>query len=708
VRGVTIALAGALALALVAVAAVLSRAPLAVVGTNSVPAQVDAEIPHGDVRACQRAASLPRGTSAIRVALEVRAVGPSVRLKVLSGANVVTEGEEAAGWGVATSATVPVRPLSRAVRNALVCVAIGPTVEPFRVRGAPLRRGSVHALREIELGMEYLRPAQRSWWSLASSVAYRMGLGRAPSGDSVAWLVAALMLLLTLLVARLALGELTSGGRSVAGRRDAPGRAWRARALLRRAPRAAWMCALVACVNAACWSLITPPFQVPDEESHFAYTQHLVEDRQLPVSLESTFSAEEQAVLVDLDHQEVRGSPETHTISSTEQQHVLQEALDQHLSRRGRGVGGAGNDPPLYYLLQAVPYGLAAPGTLLDQLELMRLFSALMAGLTALFAFLFVRETLPALRWSWTVGGLSVAVTPVLGFMSGADNPDSMLFAVSAASFYCLARAFRRGPTRALGVAIGALMAVGLLTNLNFLGLAPGIALGSIVLTARSARTSGRRPALAFLALALAIGASPVYVYALVNLLSHHPGLGVVSSELHAGGGALLAKLDYIWQLYLPRLPGTSDYFPGLFTTRLWFDRSVGLYGWLDTTFPPWVDTLALVPATLILALCARALTRARAELRRHLGELTVYTVMSVGLMGLIGAGSFVSMSREGLSFVEPRYLAPLLALLAVALSLAARGAGRRWGPVVGALIVVLFLAHDIFSQLLVIGRYYG
>ena len=47
-------------------------------------------------------------------------------------------------------------------------------------------------------------------------------------------------------------------------------------------------------------------------------------------------------------------------------------------------------------------------------------------------------------------------------------------------------------------------------------------------------------------------------------------------------------------------------------------------------------------------------------------------------------------------------------AALGAALALAARGAGRRWGPAVGALIVVLFLAHDIFSQLLVASRFYG
>jgi hypothetical protein len=59
-------------------------------------------------------------------------------------------------------------------------------------------------------------------------------------------------------------------------------------------------------------------------------------------------------------------------------------------------------------------------------------------------------------------------------------------------------------------------------------------------------------------------------------------------------------------------------------------------------------------------------------------------------------------------AFTEPRYLLPMLALWGAVLALAARGAGRRWGPSAGALIVVLVLAHDLFSQLQVIARYYS
>ena len=85
-----------------------------------------------------------------------------------------------------------------------------------------------------------------------------------------------------------------------------------------------------------------------------------------------------------------------------------------------------------------------------------------------------------------------------------------------------------------------------------------------------------------------------------------------------------------------------------------------------------------------------------------------VYGVMVLGLLVLIGAGSYRVFPTQLADFGESRYLLPLLPLLGAATALAARGAGRRWGAAAGALIVVLFLAHDLFSQLQVVARYYG
>jgi 4-amino-4-deoxy-L-arabinose transferase-like glycosyltransferase len=484
----------------------------------------------------------------------------------------------------------------------------------------------------------------------------------------------------------------------------------RAAAILERVPNAAWICALVACLNAVCWSLITPPFQVPDEPAHFAYVQQLEETRTLPTSAKASWSQEEEVALEYTKARQIRWHPEDHTISTPAEQQRLERALAQPLQRIGPGGAGVATaQPPLYYALQTIPYFIGRRLNLLDRLELMRLLSALMAAFTALFVYLFVREAIPGAKWAWAAGGLAVALAPQLGLMSGAVNPDSMLAAVSAATFYALARAFRRGLSPATAIPIGVVTAIGVLTKVNYIALVPGVLVGLILLALRASRSS-RRAALGSLGLAAGIAAIPAFLYIVINLFSNRPPLGVVSGALHLTGkrGHLLHEISYIWQSYLPRLPGMTNYFPGISTTiQMWFDRSVGFYGWNDTSFPVWVDHLALIPAALLVVLAARALFSARATLRRRLPELGVYFIMALGLLAVIGADSYL-VPRDAGTYSEPRYLLPLLALVGAALVMSVRGAGRRWGPAVGALIVVLFVGHDVFSQLQVISRFYG
>jgi 4-amino-4-deoxy-L-arabinose transferase-like glycosyltransferase len=483
--------------------------------------------------------------------------------------------------------------------------------------------------------------------------------------------------------------------------------------LLRRIPKEGWLCALVACLNAACWSFITPPFQVTDEPDHYSYVEQFALSGRPPSSnANRAFSSDETLALQDLGTYRIRLQPEDRAIFSSEEQQQLERDLQLMEDTPIQATGAAGvavGEPPLYYALELIPYELGAGGTVLDRVELMRLMSAVMAGLTALLVFLFVRESLPGVRWAWPVGGMAVALTPLLGFMSGGVTPESMLYAVSAAAFFCLARAFRRGLTSRRAAMIGAVIAVGLLTKLNFLGFLPGMALGMVVLVKRlegGSRTTAYR--------ALAVAAVTVLAFAVAALATgavSHSQLGSPESSFQevTGHGSLLGRINYIWQFFLPRLPGMPNDFPGIFTTRqIWFNGLVGLYGWLDTTFPSWVYDAALIPAGGIASLWIKALIENSDALRSRFGEILTYALMAVGLLILIGSASYTGFPQIGGAYAQSRYLLPLLALLGAGLALAARGAGRRWGPPVAVAILVLFLAHDIFSQLQVIARYYG
>ncbi|HEX5853864.1 MAG TPA: DUF2142 domain-containing protein [Solirubrobacteraceae bacterium] len=480
----------------------------------------------------------------------------------------------------------------------------------------------------------------------------------------------------------------------------------RATVAIRRIPLAAWSCALIACLNAACWSLITPPFQVTDEPSHFAYAQYLAESGRLP-SDGGNFGPAQEIAMRDLEQQQVHYSPQNHTISTQAQQDRLERDLALPLSRIGPDAGVAASEPPLYYALETIPYYAGRGGTVLDRLALMRLFSTLFAGVVAFFVVLFLREALPRAPWAWTVGGLGVAFSPLLGLMSGAVNPDALLYAVSASLFYCLARGFRRGLTPKLAIAIGLVIATGLMTKLNFVGLIPGTALGVVLLTVRAGRQS-RRTAYRSLALTLGVaGGLYVSMSTLVGQFAFNQLPSQVSSAV--GDKSILGESSYIWQLYFPRMPGMHDYFVGIDTTRdFWIQGYVGLYGWLDTVFPTWVYSFALLPLAIVSLLLGRALLMGRACVRRRLAELIVYGAIVAGLMLLVGAADYSGFPKVIGEYAQTRYLLPTLALFGAGLALAARGAGQRWGPVAGASLVVLLIAHDFFSQLLEISRFYG
>ncbi len=684
-----VALAAGLAVIAVAIAVTLSRAPLVVAGTNGIAYTTVVAATQGPAYGCQGGEAIPRGTTAVRMWLEGN-IKSRVRVAVRTGPRTVAAGTQEGGW-LGKVTTVPITRVRHRLARADLCYWIDPAVQILNLLGGPVSHPA-RGEASRKMRVEYLRPGPSSWWSKVGSMERRLGLGRAPAGGLVFVIPLALMALAALLVVRTAWRGLGGDGAS-------------------RVRGAAWACACVAFLSAASWSILTPPFQAPDEPSHFAYAQILAETGGLPESAASAYSPQEMTVLADLNHQEVRFNQAIETIATSAQQRRLQRDLELPLGRVGAGAGVAKPQPPLYYALETIPYELASGGTLLDQLELMRLLSALLAAAAAFFAYLFLREALPAVPWAWTVGGLGTALAPLVGFISGMVNPDALLCAVSAALFYCLARAFRRGFTRRMAVAIGAVTAIGFLSKLNFIGLAPGVLLALALLAHRQARVS-RGAAYRSLALAVAIAVGPGCVYVLVNLLSGGAALGLASKGLSETGthrGSPLQEISYIWQFYLPRLPGMTSYFPGVSTIRqFWFDKLVGEYGWLDTDFSGWVYNLALILAGLIAALCVRELVRVRGALRARAAELAAYGAMGLGLLVLFGADSYLEFPADTGAYSEARYLLPLAVLFAAALTLAARGAGRRWGPAVGALLVLLILAHDIFSQLLEIGRFYA
>jgi 4-amino-4-deoxy-L-arabinose transferase-like glycosyltransferase len=477
---------------------------------------------------------------------------------------------------------------------------------------------------------------------------------------------------------------------------------------VRRIPRAARAAALVALLNAIVWSLLVPPLQSFDEPVHVYYGQFLAETYNVPRPVQgSVLSAEEVAILNSVRLFDVVGNPDGAPPWTEVEDNALDDALGSGLGRVSQGAdGGVGAYPPFYYGLGALAYLATPSSNLLDRLEAMRLVSALLAAVTALFVCLFVRELLPGRPYASTAAGLVAAFQPLFGFMSGVFNPDIGMAAASAVLFFGIARAWRHGLTWQLGLVIGLALAAGFLSKLAMAAIVPGAVLSVLLL---AWRWRAWRPILTFGAGA----GAPVLVYMLLNrFLWDRPALlgggAPASNAVSPPKSNLPEMFSFVWQSYLPRLPFMRDQFD--YDFPLWdryFVGWVGRFGWGDYQFPLWVSQVTLgILVVLLVAAIVFAFGRRR-ELLARWPEGLSYAAIAGGLLFLLAYTGYGWKRDTGTDFEQGRYLLPLLALYAGLVAAGLRGLGDRIGPVVAGGLVTLAIAHSMWAQILTVVRFY-
>jgi hypothetical protein len=723
-RGVLIA--GPL-LILVGVLVVLSVGDKPLLGTNRVgPAGFFAVVPAGGTLCTGGAERVPAGTGEVVVRTSTSQAGP-LAASVRRGGRVIAHGTRTAAYDSGDTAIPLASPVSRSAR-AVVCVRNG-GAKPLGLAGTPA--GTSPKVRidgrpaDALIRIEYRAAERVSWWSRIGDVARRFADGKASwVGSATLWLALGLSLV------AIVLGLV---------------------ALWRGPRRAALVCTLVAVLNALAWSLLVPPFQVPDEESHTGYVQYLAETGKVPKPAFIGYSDEENALLRALEFGSVIGVRDNRPPHGPGIDARLRAIERSHPSRVGGGdPAGAVVYPPTFYALESVPY-LASPtgSSLLDRLVWMRALCALLAGLTVFLTYRFLRELLPTQPWAWTVGALALAFLPMFGFISGGVQNDAGMYACAAALFWAMTRVLQRGLTPLRGLAIGLAMVTGVLIKYTMVGLAPAAAAAVLVGLWR-VRTAGAaapaegspaersaasptdapptasppnasRPATspaapparrAWLGAAIAalVVALPIAAYAaLAKWAWDRPLTGPLRAShpeiAHPEPATITGQVTYAWELFLPRLPFMDDKFPAI--TPLWdtwYRGAIGRFGWLDYGFPAWVAILLLPVVLAVIVLAIRAAWQARPPLV----NVAIYAVAVLGLMALLAGVGYHYELKFATYFQSPRYLFALLPLGAAIVAMAARGAGRRFGPAVGASLVVLVVALSVFAQLATLERYYG
>lgn len=206
---ITLALGFALIAALLL--GVLAQAPAAVIATNSVAVAESLGAFPGHATVCQARERIPRSTTALRISL-IAHNGPAMSLTVYHRGRAVAHAHHDAGW-VSDSLTFSLQPPMVAPIEAKLCLERDPVAIGVDMLGDITSRSLAATVDQTpspgRMRVEYLSPGHRSWLSLATHVARRLGLGHEPSGTWIVAPLAALMALTALLASWLLIREQT-------------------------------------------------------------------------------------------------------------------------------------------------------------------------------------------------------------------------------------------------------------------------------------------------------------------------------------------------------------------------------------------------------------------------------------------------------------------------------------------------------------------
>jgi hypothetical protein len=662
---------------------------------------------------CVYGLQLPGDTARVRFKLLSRtSVRPALDLSLrIAGRVERSELPRLAMGGSRVSVAVfsiPQLPAAPAATPASVCLTAGdevswggtalpsvPASSPPTVGGVPLRaRVAVWYLPRLG--------AQRSYFAAAGSIFRRASLFR--PGGAGPWLYALIVLVVLPALALIAVRCL-------------------ALATAARPPRrlAAWLFILAA-VNFACWALITPAFQAPDEIDHFAYTQSLAERGEAPSRdsrspLRRWSSAETRAlegISFFTDYRAADSRPPWLSIQEREYR-----TLAARLHPRADDGGGnetAATHGPLYYGALVPAYALVSSSPL-SQLTLMRLTSALIGALTVLFTFLLARELIPGRPWLAVLAALLVAYEPMYGFISGAVNNDVGVNAAAAALELLLIRMLRRGITVPTGALTGAVLLA--LPSIKGTGLSlyPVAALVLLCVLWRHHSRADLRAWVALVLSALLVGELSAHALGGVRPVSSGVGpsaigASTISTNANAASQALHhipGFLSYLWQVFLPRLPFMAAHFRASVypAFEIFAERGWATFGWYTVSFPHWVYVVILIAMVSAIPLWVWAARREWTWVRRHFVEVVALISMPVAVIVGFEAAYYTPGVRPVIGEVG-RYAFPAIGPLAVLVVGGLHAVGRRRMLAVGVGLLVAVVALSYASQLLTLTSFYA
>jgi 4-amino-4-deoxy-L-arabinose transferase-like glycosyltransferase len=453
---------------------------------------------------------------------------------------------------------------------------------------------------------------------------------------------------------------------------------------------------VAATIQALTWIVLLPPFQGPDEDSHFAYVQKIWESQTIPwhpgggPASARKNSDEVVAALITGGMGPLQANIAARPLWTRADERAWAAAA--HGASRSNGeYTTAFRNPPLYYLYEQVPYGLSTGGTVWDRTLLTRLANVPLFLVTLVFVWLLAGE----LFGRGPLQFLSTAVAALIPQLSNevaTVNPDIALVAIWSAALYLMALIVRRGAKRRWVVWLAVLNAAGALTQPRSVTLLIPSALAVLLVLARERGWSRVTP--------LRAGVATAVVFGLVTL-----------AWSTIGKGSAREFVSYLWQFYLPKLgfmnttigPPNYDVHTGL------VDRIFGTLAQLEVGLPPTLDDIAWWTARLGLVALVVALWVRRDAVRSN-AALAVVLVTAVWtlLLGLHLVAYRSMLTSPGDPIITGRYLLPLIGLLGMAAAVIAAALPRLLRDLYNGVVVAAGVALQLLSLGLLLERFYG
>jgi 4-amino-4-deoxy-L-arabinose transferase-like glycosyltransferase len=467
------------------------------------------------------------------------------------------------------------------------------------------------------------------------------------------------------------------------------------------------------------WALFVPPFQAPDENSHFGYAQELAEDFELPGQAgRKVFSTEQQLAHDRSNSEQAAAVSQTKpewSEAAEERWRADERRLPDSARRDGGGQNAAASNPPLYYLYESVPYVLAKGGDLFDRLYLMRLWSVLLLLVTTAATWLLAGELFGRDRLLQLVAAGLAGLQPMVTFISASVTPDALLFATWSVAFWLCARITLRGLRLAEGVALCAVTGLAIVTKATSYALLPAvlIVLGVGYVRLRRERGPLVRPALAAAAVPLAVLALIVGAWLGTARALDRPAVNQIATGTARPTPTLTSfnpreAGSYMWQYYLPRLSFQQRFggLPDYPVYDVWLKGGWAAFGWLEIKFPGWVYVVLAALTLAILAGAVVALVRARSRLDRALAA--AFALAVVTLFAGLHWTEFRTLVGGSGPFTQGRYLLPLVALIGAATAAAVSVLPARRQPLAAGLLLGGLAVLQVASLGIVVGRFYA